>query len=108
VQQAETQTQHRIALESKVVDSDVSQSRRGLALGFVLCVLFLISGSLLVYLNHDWAGATIATGAVVGLATAFIYGTASRKGERLRKADVMAGRDQPSASRSDAPQPVKP
>jgi uncharacterized membrane protein len=108
VHQAEIQTQHRIAMESTVISSDTTQSRRGLYLGFVLCILFLINGVGLVYLNHDWAGATIATGAVVGLATAFIYGTASRKTERLRKAAIMAGKDEPSVSRSLAPPIEKP
>ena len=95
-------------MESTVISSDTTQSRRGLYLGFVLCILFLINGVGLVYLNHAWAGATIATGAVVGLATAFIYGTASRKTERLRKAAIMAGKDEPSVSRSLAPPIEKP
>ncbi len=108
VQQAESQTQHRIQQESKVIQSDITQARLGLWLGFILCLLFLFVGGGLVYLNHDNAGRIIATAAVVGLATAFIYGTASRRRERLRKAAIMAGKDEPSASRSLPPQPTKP
>lgn len=91
VAQAERQTEHRISLEAKVVGSDISKSWAGLACGFFLCLICTIGGIACVWSGHDWAGATIATGAVVGLAATFIYGTAARKMERTEKAKLMSG-----------------
>jgi len=91
VAQAERQTEHRITLETQVVRSDISRSWWGLACGFVLCLICIVGGILCVLQGHDLAGSAIATGAVVGLATAFIYGTAMRKAERTEKAKILTG-----------------
>jgi len=90
--QAERQTEHRISLESKVIRSDISRSWAGLICGFVLCLICIIGGVVCVLQGHDWAGTVISTGAVVGLATAFIYGTNLRKAERLEKSKILAGK----------------
>lgn len=96
LQQAERQTDHRINLERMVTTSDVRRSWAGLICGFVLCSSCIGGGILCVLQGHDVAGAGIATAAVVGLAGAFIYGTASRKSERQQKTALMVGKDQPS------------
>jgi uncharacterized membrane protein len=91
VAQAERQTNHRITIEAQVIRSDMSRSWWGLACGFVLCLICIVGGVVCVLQGHDWAGAGIATGAVVGLATAFIYGTAMRKAERTEKTKILTG-----------------
>jgi hypothetical protein len=78
-------------LESSVIHSDISKSWAGLACGLIVCLLSIGAGTACVLTGHDVAGATIATGAVVGLAATFIYGTAVRKAERTEKAKMMAG-----------------
>ncbi len=92
VAQAERQTDHRISTEAKVINSDMTRSKAGLACGFVLCVICIIGGIICVLWGHDWAGTIIATGAVVGLATAFVYGTNMRKAERTEKTKILAGK----------------
>ena len=91
VAQAERQTDHRISLENRVVESDISRSRAGLTRGFLLCSICIVGGIVCVLCGHDVAGTTIATGAVVGLASVFIYGTNVRKAERTEKAKILTG-----------------
>ena len=91
VAQAEAQTAHRISLENKVIDSDTRRSRQGLVCGFVVSLLCVAGGIVAVLMGHDWAGATIATGAVVALTGVFVYGTAMRRSERTEKAKIMTG-----------------
>jgi uncharacterized membrane protein len=104
------QTEHRTQMERKVTDSDIRRSFWGLVAGFLISFVCVTGGIASVLLGHDGAGATIATGSVVGLAAVFIYGTASRKREREEKARIMTGqnpRPTPAAtSRIDSPNAV--
>jgi uncharacterized membrane protein len=85
IAQAECQTEHRIKLESKIIDSEISRSSHGLIAGTIVALACIIGGCLLVYADHDWAGATIATASVVGLVGVFIYGTSIRRTDRAEK-----------------------
>lgn len=89
--QAERQTEHRISLENKVIRSDITRSRQGLVCGFIVSLTCVVGGIIAVVMGHDWAGTTIATGAVVALAGVFVYGTAMRRSERTEKAKIMTG-----------------
>jgi len=91
VTQVDRQTEHRISLESKVIESDIRRSRQGLVCGFVVSLTCVLGGIIAVVLGHDVAGTTIATGAVVALAGVFVYGTAMRRSERTDKAKIMTG-----------------
>jgi uncharacterized membrane protein len=88
---AEDQSRHRMALESKVVGSDIRRSWQGLWCAFTITMTAIILGSALVYVGHDWAGTVIATSGVAGLAGTFIYGTSSQRRERSEKAKLMSG-----------------
>jgi uncharacterized membrane protein len=88
---AEKQTEHRIGIEAKVIGSDISRSWGGLICGFVVALTCVAAGTICILYGHDWAGATLATGAVGGLVYTFIHGTAARKAERTEKAKMMAG-----------------
>jgi uncharacterized membrane protein len=103
IAQAAKQTEHRTALESKVIDADIKKSHWGLVAGFVISMTCVIGGVALVFAGHDAAGTTIATASVVGLATVFVYGTATRKKEREEKAKIMAGVQHAQASNANAP-----
>ncbi|MGD0655383.1 MAG: DUF2335 domain-containing protein [Thermoguttaceae bacterium] len=85
IAQAERQTEHRINIESKVIDSEITRSSNGLIAGTIVALACIIGGCLLVYAGHDWAGATIATASVVGLVGVFIYGTSIRRMDRAEK-----------------------
>ena len=71
---AEAEMKHRHATESKIVDSNISRAWWGLLAGFVLSVVAIGGGLIVIALGHDTAGATIATGGTVSLATVFITG----------------------------------
>ena len=93
VAQAERQTEHRISLESKVIESDISRSRQGPICGLIVALACVGGGIITVLYGHDWAGTTIATAAVVALAGVFVYGTAMRRSERTDKAKIMTGQE---------------
>ena len=55
VAQAERQTEHRISLESKVIDSDIRRSRQGLVCGFIVSLTCVVGGIIAVLMGHDRA-----------------------------------------------------
>jgi uncharacterized membrane protein len=85
VKMAEKQQDHRIRLESRVITSDIIRSWAGLILGACLGIVIVGCGSYLVHEGHDTAGATIITGTLVSLVTAFMSVTKSRRQERESK-----------------------
>jgi uncharacterized membrane protein len=91
---AEKQTQHRIGIENKVIDSDIGKSWIGLVCGLIVALACVGAGTACILYGHDWAGATLATGAVGGLVYTFVYGTASRKAERAEKPKMMLGQQE--------------
>lgn len=103
IAQADRQTDHRIAIERTVIQSDTERSRLGLKYGFWLSLLSIGGGCVLVGLGHDGAGATIATAAVASLASVFIYGTATRRRELARKAKMVPPPGQSNDSQPETP-----
>lgn len=92
LQLAEDQSRHRMKLEVKVVDSDISRSWAGLACGMVMG-LSLLAGGIVVILNgHDTAGTAIVTSTLAGVVGAFVYGKMSQSAERERKAQLTVKR----------------
>jgi uncharacterized membrane protein len=79
---AEKQSAHRIAMEQKVVDGDMRRSDRGLIFGFIIALVMIIGGFIIIGLGHDWAGATIITTSLAGVAGLFVYSYISRDKER--------------------------
>lgn len=86
------QSRHRHVLENRVTISDGKRSWVGLLSANLVAFAHLAAGAGLVYAGHDEAGGAIATVSVVGLVTAFIYGTNARKKERIEKAKLMTGK----------------
>lgn len=82
---AEKQQEHRIALEKRVIISDVYKSWVGLILGGILGVLIVLCGSYVIHEGHDTARATIITTTLIGVVTAFVQGAKARKEERQAK-----------------------
>jgi len=100
LRQAESQTNHRIDLENKVIDSDIRRADRGLWAGLAVAVISIVGGCALVFAGHDWAGATIATATVVSLVGVFVYGSQSRRQERQERAKLLTGQTQPQTTPS--------
>ena len=89
---SERQSEHRMSLEKKVVESGISRSTAGLICGFLIACVFAGSGVWVASMGHPAAGATIATASVVGLVGVFVTGTLSQRSERNEKAKVMVGK----------------
>lgn len=89
---AERQSDHRMDIERKVITSDIRRSWAGLAAAFILSLTTVCIGGYLVYLDHDTAGATIATAGLGSVVGTFIYGTKSQREERVEKAKLMSGK----------------
>ena len=87
VKMAEGQSAHRKDLESKVISSDIKNSRLGIICGLSV-VMACITGAVLtsIFGNQYVAGA-LGLGSLGTLAGTFIYGTNSRKKERDSRKD---------------------
>lgn len=80
------QSDHRMSLESKVVDSGIRNSARGQIFAFVLAMVTIIIGASLIFFNKDAVGIAAILGALATLVGIFIYGNKSKKDERIQKA----------------------
>jgi len=104
LRQAEQQTNHRIGLEAKVIDADIRRADRGLWAGLAVAIVSIVGGCALVFADHDWAGATIATATVVSLVTVFVYGSQARKQERERRVRLMTSDEEPQPAPTEPPE----
>ena len=76
------QSDHRMELENKVIDSGIKNSKRGQIFAFILALLTISIGAFLIYLNKDVLGIVAILGALATLVGVFIYGNKSKKDER--------------------------
>jgi uncharacterized membrane protein len=97
IKMAENQADHRIHIENTVIEGDTKRANRGLYCGAFISFIALLLSGFLIYTGHDWAGVTIASTVIVGLASVFIYGTISRRTERTEKAKTMKTSDLPES-----------
>lgn len=79
-------------LEKKVVESDIRRSWAGLGAGTLVSGMMITFGYWAIMAGYGVAGGTLATAAVVGLASVFVYGTNSQRKERIEKAKIMSGK----------------
>jgi uncharacterized membrane protein len=89
----EQQTEHRISLEKSVIGSDITQSKWGLVAGFVVAMTGLGVSYYLIATGNGVAGAAVTGVDLVSLAGTFIYGTASRRAERIEKQKRLLGQE---------------
>ena len=93
-QRWETQSDHRMLMESAVVVGGSKRSYLGLVFAFILSLAIIASGTCIAIIVHPWAGSSVIGTGIAGLAGVFVYGTNSSRRERERKAaDADAGRD---------------
>lgn len=79
VRMAEKQLDHRIECENKVVESSISESKRGQNYGLAVSLLFLIASVILGLLGHDWLAGTLGAGTLVSLVAIFITGRKAKE-----------------------------
>lgn len=80
------QSEHRMELENKVIDSGIKNTSRGQIFAFILALTTISIGAFLLYLNKDAYGILSILGALATLVGVFIYGNKSKKNERIQKA----------------------
>ena len=79
------QSDHRMELESKVIDSGIKNAARGQIFAFIIAMTTISIGAFLIYLNKDILGIAAILGALATLVGVFIYGNKSKKSERIQK-----------------------
>ena len=82
----EDQARHRMDLERRVIGADILQSRLGLLTGFAVALVMAGLGGFLIWDGKGIEGLVALVTPVVALVSVFMYGTKSRKDERLAKA----------------------
>jgi len=81
----ENQELHRQNLETRIVDSDVKQSQRGLIAGSCLSALVIGGGIFLLAVGQSVTGLVALLTPLAGLTGVFVYATETRKKERLER-----------------------
>lgn len=82
---AEKQSDHRILMESTVINRELNQSGRGQNYAVFIVILVLIASFILVYTNHDVAGGVLGAVDLVALASVFVIGKYTQKKDLAKK-----------------------
>lgn len=77
---AEQESSYRHGLTTKMLNADISRSNRGLWLGWVVALAFLVAATMMVLGGHPVPGTIFGTLDLAGLVGVFVYGKWS--GER--------------------------
>jgi uncharacterized membrane protein len=83
------QSRHRMALESKTIDSDIHRSWAGLAAGTVICLAILVIARELILAGHALQGTFLGTVNLATIVGIFVYVGRERRAERVEKAKLM-------------------
>lgn len=77
---AENQSNHRISIENKVVESNIANEKRGQVFAFILALVVIGGAIVLLYTGHDITGFGALLLALVSLVTVFVVG--KKKGQQ--------------------------
>ncbi len=83
------QAHHRMYLEKTVIEGDSRRANWGVAAATIITLLFLAASYNLIINGHELAGSILGISNLAILAGVFIYGTNSRKNERLEKTKML-------------------
>ena len=89
---AESNSQHRQGLEDFAIRGDHWRSMFGIAAGLIVAITFAVCGLWATLDGHEKFGIAIIGLDMVSLVGTFVYGTESRKRERLNRIELMTGR----------------
>jgi len=92
---AEEQSQHRQALEKQALHAELARANRGLIWGGIVALATLGVSGVIAVAGHTLTSAILAGGDLVALVGVFIYGTQTRKQERIEKTQTMTGQAPP-------------
>ncbi len=81
----EEQVHHRMNLEQKAISADISQSRLGSILGFVIAMTAIVCGTILAYLGRPTEGVAAIITALGGIIGIYVWGSYQRRKEREGK-----------------------
>ena len=82
---AERQAMHRQELEKKAIQSEITDSRIGLWLGFIVALAGIGAGTACILNGYQIAGSILGGAPVTGLVGVFVYGSRQRRKERETK-----------------------
>lgn len=88
IQLWEEQVHHRMNLEQKAISADISQSRLGSILGFVIAMTAIVCGTILAYLGRPTEGIAAIITALGGIIGAYVWGSYQRRKEREGKLET--------------------
>jgi uncharacterized membrane protein len=89
IRMAETQHDHRLAIEKEVVDSNVNSQKLGTILGFIIAMTAIVGGIFLAYVGRETSGLVSIITALVGLAGVFVYGKSEQKKDLAKKTEAV-------------------
>ena len=89
VAQVEKQTSHRIALEKKLLNSNICKSLLGLVFGFLISSIGIGGGLYLTFVGFNVIGIVFSSATLVSLVMSFIYGSQYRKKVTHQMTDVF-------------------
>lgn len=81
----EKQVNHRIDIETKVIESGIKNSRRGQIMAFILGLIAITGGIVLIALGKSAQGIAAVITALAALTGVYIGGNISKKKERIEK-----------------------
>jgi len=79
IRMTEEQSSHRRQLETKVIDSDVKNSKLGLWFGLIIGIVALIGATVMVVMGQGIAGSFVALLYIASLVGTFVYGSQRKK-----------------------------
>ncbi len=82
----EKQTDHRQALERRVIEGDVQRAHWGLVAGWTFAMSLLVASVYLIATGHESVGVMALLGELAALGGSFVYSDYRRRQERNRKA----------------------
>ena len=91
---AETQAAHRQRIESKVIESNIKNSRLGLHYGLIIGLTSVLGGALCILYGHEIGGTILGGTGLSSLVGVFVYGSIQKKKERENRLKLTMGKPQ--------------
>jgi uncharacterized membrane protein len=89
IKMAESQHEHRMDLESRVIQANIKAQKLGTVLGFVVAVIAVAGGLWLVHEGKSIAGVATVITSVAALVGAFAYGKHGQQKELAEKSSAL-------------------
>ena len=90
----EKQSDHRMTMESSVTKSDAQRANGGLIAGFIIAFVTITSSTYCIMHGHEWSGTILGSGTLASLVGTFVYGSNSRRQERIERQKVLMEPDE--------------